>query len=145
MNPLSIPWGAQDKPVARSPVPNFIGLRNEVARQNQNLARRITIELQGLAGRPNGRYDLEYSAGASLRHYFHQLKLQHAAAHSSVRDLTNPEAGRLRSSYVPAENSHIVLGNPKVSSMLHLQRTNHDAQSIAARMGTAKIVERKMR
>ena len=147
MNPLSLPWGNKRKevPISGPPVPNYIGLRNEVARANVGVQHRVTIEIRGIKGMANSQYVLEYSAGSSLKHYLHQLKLQNAAVHSAVRDLTNMEKGRLRLSYVPAENAHIVLGNPDMSSVHHLQRSSVDTNQVMARMGPDKVVERKMR
>ena len=149
MNPLSIPFGVKPKPppeVQLPPVPNFIGVRNEVARDLRPASVRIKVQVQGVKGQPNATYEVEYRAGSPLKEYLEQLKLRHVAMTAAVRDQSNLSLGRLRLHYIPTQQSHITLGNPSVSSAMQFQRTRVDAQTVARTMGGGQqTVERKLR
>jgi hypothetical protein len=119
----------------KDPVPVYLGLRNEVVRENAKLERFISVIVRGIRGVPDGEYKLAWSQGMALKHYLSQLKLVSTAIRSAVRDLANPEAGRLRMHYIPAEGARIALGNPAVSSALQFQRSSHNAESVARDMG----------
>lgn len=135
MNPLSIPWGRKPKVEKQDPVPSFIGVRNEAVRDSAEAEHHISITVRGLQGTPDGEYKLEWVEGTPLKHYLSQLKLIGPAMRSAVRDLSNPEAGRVRMHYIPEKEAKIVLGNPSVSSALQFQRSSHDAERVASRMG----------
>lgn len=149
IDPLSLPWGKKAKKVSGPPKPNFLGVRNEAVRDGAGAENHITIQVSGLAGQPNSTFKLAYQPGLQLRHYLQQLKLVHLASQAAMRDTSNPEVPRLRLTYVLNRNSHITLGHPSVSSVMHLQRSRVDAMDVAARMGSTgrgpppKVVERK--
>jgi len=146
LNPLSVPWGQKPKVAVKEPVPSYLGLRNEAARDNAGAEKFITITVRGIRGTPEGEYRLEWTEGNTLKQYLSQLKLISAAMKSAVRDLTNPEAGRVRMYYIPEVGARIVLGNPTVSSALQFQRSSHDAEAVARRMGGgAKFVDIPLR
>jgi hypothetical protein len=148
MNPLSIPFGNPEKPKVeyRAPIPHFLGVRNEVARDSASAQLKIKIQVSGVKGQPNATYEVEYMAGAPLKQYLDRLKLKQAACLSAVRDLSNMSAGRLRLHYVPTEKSHITLGNPAVSSVLQYQRSRVDAMAVARQMDHgAQVVSRRLK
>lgn len=142
LNPLSVPWGQKPKVAQREPIPSYLGLRNEAVRDNASAERFITVSVRGLRGTPEGDYKLEWAEGATLKQYLSQLKLISTAMQCAVRDLTNLEAGRLRMHYIPQEGAKITLGNPSLSSALQFQRSSHDAESVARKMGGgARVVD----
>jgi hypothetical protein len=142
LNPLSVPWGKKPEVEEREAVPSFLGLRNEAVRDNAGAEKSITIAVHGLKGTPNGEYKLEWVEGTTLKQYLSQLKLVSTAMRSAVRDLTNLGIGRLRMHYIPQEGARIALGNPSLSSALQFQRSSHDAEAVALKMGGgAKVVE----
>lgn len=135
MNPLSIPWGQKPKVEEKEPVPSFIGVRNEAVRDSAAAEDHVSITVRGLQGTPDGEYKLEWVEGTPLKRYLAQLKLVGPAMRSAVRDLTNPEVGRVRMHYIPDKGAKIVLGHPSVSSALQFQRSSHNAENVALRMG----------
>jgi len=143
MNPLRVPWGK--KPPTKkekSASPPFIGIKNEAARENRDASSFVSISVRGVKGAPNGSYLLPWSEGACLKYYLSQINLITAAIHSAILDDAYPEEGRLRLRYVPKNNSRIKLGAPSVGAALQYQRSSHDAQRIAYRMGGGtKVVE----
>lgn len=142
MNPLSTPWGKKPKVEEREPVPSFIGVRNEAVRDSASAEKLVTVVVRGIKGSPDGEYKLEWTAGTTLKHYLSRLKLVSVAMRAAVRDVTNPSAGRVRMHYVPEAGAKITLGSPSVSSALQFQRSNHNAENIAQRMGGgAKFVD----
>lgn len=142
LNPLSVPWGKKPKVEQGEPVPIYLGLRNEAVRDNAQAEKFVIIAVQGLKGVPSGEYKLEWVEGAPLKQYLSQLKLTTVAMRSAVRDAGHLEAGRLRMHYIPDCGAKIVLGNPSLSSAVHLQRSAHDAEAVALRMGGgAKFVD----
>jgi hypothetical protein len=153
IDPLNLPWGSKNKktlPETReAATPAYLGLRNEAVRDGLQAPRRIKIQVSGIDGTPSATYEVAYQHGVQLKYYLDQLRLKHLASRAAMRDLSNPGVARLRLNYVPTEKSHITLGNPSVSSVMHLQRSRVDAQDVAANMGRTgsgpapKVVERK--
>jgi hypothetical protein len=142
LNPLSVPWGQKPKVEEKAKVPSFLGLRNEAVRDNANAEKFVTVGVRGIKGAADGEYRLEWVEGTTLKQYLTQLKLVSTAMRSAVRDLTNPEAGRLRMHYIPEAGAKITLGSPSLSSALQFQRSSHDAEAVALRMGGgAKFVD----
>ena len=142
MNPLSVPWGHKPKVEEKERVPSYLGLRNEAVRDNASAERSITITVRGIKGAAEGEYKLEWFEGVTLKQYLSQLKLVSTALRSAVRDQTNLEAGRLRMHYIPEAGAKIVLGSPALSSALQFQRSSHNAEDVALKMGGgAKYVD----
>jgi len=142
LNPLSTPWGKKPHVEEKPTVPSFIGVRNEAVRDSANAKNIITVHVRSIKGVPDGEYRLEWVEGTTLKQYLTQVKLVSAAMHAAVRDTTNPSVGRVRMHYIPEPGAHITLGSPSVSSALQFQRSNHDAQNLARRMGGGeRIVE----
>jgi hypothetical protein len=144
VNPLNVPWG--QRPKLKSSTPTFLGVRNEIARENSHSEVFITVSVQGVKGAPNGSYKLEWQEGSALKYYLGQLKLITSAAHAALWDETNPDKGRLRLHYIPQRGAHIVLSNPSVSRALQYQRSNYDAAKVAMKMGHGEeVVEVRLR
>lgn len=142
LNPLSSPWGQKPKVEKGETVPSYLGLRNEAARDGAAAEKFITVTVRGLKGIPNGEYKLEWVEGSTLKLYLSKLKLLASAMSSAVRDLSNPEVGRVRLNYVPSVGAKIVLANPALSSAMQFQRSAHDAADVSLRMGEgAQVVE----
>lgn len=135
LNPLNIPWGKKPKKEKEDPVPSFIGVRNEAVRDSSDAKQTIHIKVRGLRGAPDGDFELEWTPGTPLKTYLSRLKLLMVAAHSAIRDTERLELGRLRLHYIPEPGAKIVLGRPTVSSAISFQRSNHNAESVAQRMG----------
>lgn len=138
INPLNCPWGKSSTPAFEAKVVtegHHIGKRNEAVRDSVRAESFVIVRTVGVRGVPSGDYRLAYSSGAKLGFYLAKLGLKAAALRASVMDATNPSRGKLRMSYVPLEGSVIVLSRPGVSSVLQFQRSNHDAQAVARRMG----------
>jgi hypothetical protein len=137
-DPLKCPWGkSPQRPLddRRVNEGHHIGKRNEAVRDSVGSLSFVTVRVMGVRGVPSGDYRVAYSPGAKLGFYFAKLGLKAASLRASVMDARNPSRGKLRMSYVPLEGAVIVLGRPGVSSALRLQSSNHDAQSVARRMG----------
>ena len=152
MTPLNVPWGKKapiPKEPERPPVPVFLGVTNERVKDQapiENDPTAITIQVNGVKGVPNNTFKVRWSKGTALGVYLKQLHLSYVALKAAVRDLKNPDGGRLRSYYIPEPGAHIVLGNPTVSSALIYQRSSHDAQRVARNMGDgAKFVDVPLR
>jgi hypothetical protein len=147
VNPLDIPkWGPKPKPkLLRKRVEQFTGLRNEAVKDDVGADSHITIQVMGgIKGTSSQIYKVAFVEGQSLKQYLGRLKLRRAAIYNAVYDQTNLQAGRCRISYVPTRGSHITIGKSSVGSATQFQRSNHDAQRVAANMGGgAKVVERK--
>lgn len=142
LNPLSVPWGQKPKVEPKETAPSYLGLRNEAVRDNAQAAKSITIAVHGLKGTPNGEYRLEWIEGTTLKQYLSQLKLVGTAMRSAVRDQTHLEMGRLRMHYIPEEGAQITLGSSSLSSALQFQRSSHNAEDVALKMGGgARVVD----
>lgn len=148
MNPLYIPkWDTKKKKKGKSlkTVEHFLGVQNEAVKDDASASSHITINIAGgIRGNDPQTYKLAYSEGQSLGQYLGRLKLKKAGIYNAVYDQTNLSNGRCRMTYVPRRGSIITIGLARAGSASHLQRTNHDAQRLAANMGGgAHIVEVK--
>ena len=147
MNPLDLPkWGPKPKPKPfEKKIEHFLGVQNEVVRDDAGADAHITIQvLGGIKGTNPQSYKVAFTEGQPLGQYLGRLKLKRAAAYSAVYDQTDLSRGRCRMSYVPKKGSHITLGRAAVGSATQHQRSSHDAQKLAANMGGgAKVVEVK--
>jgi len=146
MNPLDLPWSSASpkKEPEKERKPNFIGIQNEVVRDDASAPKHITISVRGISGVPSQEFKVAYSEGQPLSKYLMRLKLKRVATYNAVYDQTNLEKGRCRMTYVPQVGAHILIGPPGVGSAYSLQRTNHDARRLSANMGGgAKVVEGK--
>jgi hypothetical protein len=145
VNPLHLPkWNIKKKKPLHE-VEHFLGIQNEVVRDDADAKSHITIKAAGgIRGSETQTYKVEHIEGQSLGQYLGRLKLKRAGIYSAVYDQTNLSNGRCRMTYVPKGGAVITIGGAKSGSATHLQRTNHDAQRIAANMaGGAKVVEVK--
>ena len=147
MNPLNIPkWGPKPKPKPfEKKVDAYLGLQNEVVRDDSSAESHITIQVTGgIKGTVAQTYKVAFVEGQSLGQYLSRLKLKRAAAYNAVYDQSNLETGRCRMSYVPKSRAHITIGRAMVGSATQHQRSNHDAQKLATNMGGgARVVEVK--
>ena len=149
MNPLDLPkWGSKPKPkveLSQKKVDSFLGLQNEIVRGDSVAEAHVIIQVMGgIKGVVAQTYKVAFVEGQSLGQYFGRLKLKRAAAYSAVYDQSNLSNGRCRMSYIPRRGAHIVIGRSGVGSATQYQRSNHDAQRVAARMGGgAQVVEVK--
>lgn len=135
MNPLDLPFGKKPKVEPGEKIPHFIGVRNEAVRDDSEAELSITIIVRGLKGFPSGEYKLKWESGSSLGHYLSRLRMKSIAIRSAVRNERDLEAGRLRMNYVPEPGSRIIVSNARLSSVAHLQRSNHNAETVARKMG----------
>lgn len=137
-NPLNIPWGKKDPEPPKPPekkVPSYLGLKNEAVKAAAGAEEVVTIKVGGLKGVPSGEYRLEWQEGARLKSYLSRLNLVHSALYSAVHDQTNLEVGRIKMTYVPSSGAIITIGSAGLSTVVHLQRSNHNAEHVALRMG----------
>ena len=138
MNPLYNPWAVKEplpKKTGPKVDPPYLGLRTELAKAAAQAPVKLVFEVRGLAAGLAGQYKIEYSEGAKLRYYLHQLRLTHAATYAAIYDQADLERGRRRLSYVPTINSRMLICSPKMGSAIQLQRTNVDAERVATNMG----------
>lgn len=135
MNPLDLPFGKKPRKEPEEKIPQFIGVRNEAVRDDLEAERFVTITVLGVKGATSGEYRLKWEAGSNLGRYFSRLKMKNVALRASVRNQDRLEDGRLRMNYIPEPGSRISVGPAKVSSAVGLQRSNHNAESVARRMG----------
>jgi hypothetical protein len=143
VNPLNLPqWGKKPKPFEKK-VDNFLGIQNEVVRDDAGAKDHIVIQaLGGIKGTTPQTYKVAYVEGQTLGQYLGRLKLKRAATYGAVYDQANLSGGRCRMTYVPQKGSHITIGNAGAGSATSHQRSNHDAQRLASNMGGgARIVE----
>jgi hypothetical protein len=147
MNPLDLPWSSappKKEPEIKERKPSFIGIQNEVVRDDASSSAHITVAVRGVSGVPSQEFKVAYVEGQSLGRYLTRLKLKRTATYNAVYDQTNLENGRCRMTYIPQAGANIAIGPPAVGSAYALQRTNHDARRLATNMGGgAKVVERK--
>jgi hypothetical protein len=145
LNPLHLPdWKEKKEPElpARNKRASHLGLRTEVTIVDKDAEHHIIIEVRGVKGTHPGKYKVAYVRGRKLGAYLRRLRLKRAACYSAVYDITNGKKGRLRMTYVPAKNSHIVLGSASLGVSSQFQRSSIDAQQVAVRMGGgSKVVE----
>lgn len=135
MNPLDLPFGKKPKVEPEERVPHFIGVRNEAVRDDSEAELTITIIVRGIKGFPGGEYKLKWESGSSLGHYLSRLRMKSIAIRSAMRNEADLEAGRLRTNYIPEPGSRIIVSNAKLSTAAHLQRSNHNAETVARKMG----------
>ena len=116
-----------------------------VVRDDAGADSHIVIQVMGgIKGTTPQSYKVAFVEGQTLGRYLGRLKLKRAAAYSAVYDRANLEVGRCRMSYVPQKGSFITVGGSAGGSATQFQRSNHDAQKVAARMGGgASVVEVK--
>lgn len=146
MNPLELPFGKKPKPEPKEKVPSYLGVKNEAVRDDETAEQHITIIVNGLKGVPNREFKLRWEPGQQLGKYFSRIKLKQTAIYAAVRNPDNLSAGRLRMTYIPEPGMRITVGNARVSSAVHLQRSNHNAESVARKMGGgARVVEVPLR
>jgi hypothetical protein len=125
--------------------PRSLGVRNDALAEDAGAHDIVTIEVRGARGAASGIYRLAYSQEATIRTYLRRLKLVHAALYSAVYDETKGQ--RCRLSYVPQKGAKIILCPGNMGLATQFQRSHHDAQDVAVRMGRrtdgtiAKIVE----
>lgn len=142
MNPLDLPFGKKPERPLEKKVPSYLGVKNEAVRDDQGANKKITISVGGLKGVSSGEYKLEWVEGRMLGEYLSRLKLKRAAIYAAVRNLDNLELGRLRMTYIPEVGDRIALGSASMSSAVSYQRSNHNAENVARRMGGgAKFVD----
>jgi hypothetical protein len=138
MNPLGSPWSSRNDRIDLHPEGStevqYLGLRNTKLTEAKD-RKALTIEVRGVGAVPSGPYKVAYSEGATLRYYLRQLRILHAASYSAVYDKANPEKGRCRLTYVPRENSEMLICPPRVGTATRFQRSNHDAEKVASKMG----------
>jgi len=143
-------WGKKKKP-KRKKTTNFLGVQNEAVRDSAKAEQFVIINVASVKGAASGSYKLAYVPGQSLKLYLKRLKLLRVAIYHSVYDLTNKEHGKCRMTYVPKAGARIQIGPVGVGLATHLQRTNVDAQRVAANMGggkgrpSPKVIERRMK
>lgn len=130
-------WKAKPKMEDGFTSPNFLGVTNEVLRDEAGAAEHITIEVRGLAKFPSGTYKLAFVSGASLGDYLKRVKLRYAGMTNAVYDYTNLEKGRCRMSYIPQKGARIVIGRADMGPAFQFQRTTADGMRLAANMGKA--------
>jgi len=146
MNPLHLPFGKKEQKEPGKKVPHFLGVRNEAIRDDQDAEQHVTVIVRGVKGAVDGEYKLKWEPGKPLGDYFSRIKLKQSAVYAAVRDPDHLEKGRLRMHYIPEPGSRVTVGNPRVSSAISLQRSNHNAESIARKMGGgARVVEVPLR
>lgn len=146
MNPLQLPFGKKPKKEPAKKVPNYLGVKNEAVRDDEDAEQHITIIVSGLKGVPSGEFRLKWEPGQQLGQYFSRIKLKQTAIYAAVRNPDDLAAGRLRMTYIPKPGMRITVGNARLSSAVHLQRSNHNAESVARRMGGgARVVEVPLR
>jgi len=142
MNPLNLPFGRKPRKEPQEKVPNFLGVKTEAVRDDAGAEKFIIISVGGLKGIPAGEFKLAWVEGQSLGVYLSRIKMKRAAIYAAVRNPDRLELGRLRMTYIPEEGDRITIGNAQVSSALTFQRSNHNAEAVARRMGGgARIVE----
>ena len=135
LNPLDLPWAKPPPPEPEGEsVPHFIGVRNEVVRDDAGAKEIITIEVRAVSGVPSGKYTLEYTPGQRLSKYLSRLKLKRAATYNAVYDQSNLEKGRCRMSYVPEVGAHITIGPPAYGSAMQYQRSSMDSHELGRRL-----------
>lgn len=137
MNPLSNPWSKNDRidlQLEENAEAQYLGLRNTKMKEAED-RKSLVIEVRGSKSVPSGPYKVEFSKGATLRYYLRQLRILHAASYSAVYDQAHPERGRCRLTYVPYEDSKIIICPPAVGTASRLQRSSHDVDKIVSKMG----------
>lgn len=145
LNPLDLPnWKKRKKPelptLGRSM--SHLGLKAEVIIVDKDAKHHVIIEVRGVKGAVPGKYKVAYRKGCSLGIYLRRLRLKRTACYSAVYDINNKNRGRLRLTYVPTENSHIVIGSGALGVSTQFQRSSIDAQRVAVQMGGGrKVVE----
>ncbi len=144
MNPLSLPDWNKKKPEAlsRDKRASHLGLKAEVTIIDKDAEHHVVIEVRGAKGVHPGKYKLAYKKGCNLGDYLRRLRLKRVACYSAVYDISNKNRGRLRMTYIPNKESHIVMGPGSLGVSTQFQRSSIDAQRVAARMGGGrKVVE----
>lgn len=137
MNPLKLPWSKRPVKVEVEKAPNepYLGLRNTKVRESRDLKQYLVVAVSGISSIPAGPYKVEYSEGATLRWYMRQLRMLHAASYAAVRDVTYPDRGRCRLTYIPKQDSRITISSARISSAMRMQRSVHDPKQLARNMG----------
>jgi hypothetical protein len=148
MNPLGIPkWGKKKLPeedVSRGRNVSF-GVRGETVELNRDAEEYITVEVR-VDSIPHGEYRMEYLPGVPLGIYLRRLRLKRVACYSAVYDLKSDNRGRLRMTYLPKPQSHILIGKATIGTATSMQRSSVDAQRSAALMGGGqRVVEIKVK
>ena len=137
MNPLKLPWvatsgsQAQQKPAATGARP-YLGKRIETS-NSAKLVQHIDIECRGISSR-SGVMHVEYVPGQALKRYLSQLNLKHTAIYAAVYDTQRPARGRLRLTYVPEADSHILICPPSYGLATALQKTSVDVYQLMSKM-----------
>lgn len=100
----------------------------------------VVIEVRGTKGVHPGIYKLAWQEGQRLGDYLRRLRLKRIACYSAVYDINAKDRGRLRMSYIPTKDSHIVIGSSALGVSTQFQRSSVDAQRVAANMGGGRRV-----
>jgi hypothetical protein len=95
----------------------------------------VTVRVEGVSKVRSGVYKVPYTEGRMLRHYLQVAGLVLVGSKHAMRDMTNPEKGRLRTSYVPSPDSVILIGPANYSPVLvELRQKKADAVRVAESM-----------
>ena len=143
MNPLNLPdWKKPKLPEKKGGRNASLGLKSEAVIIDAGAKHHVTIEVRGTKGVHPGAYKLAYEEGRPLGDYLRRLRLKRTACYSAVYDIKAENQGRLRMTYVPSKDSHIVIGSSALGVATQFQRSSVDAQHVAAKMGGGrKVVE----
>jgi len=143
VNPLFIPnWERPPEKDSYKGNNQSLGLKTETVLIDKDAEHHVVIEVRSAKGVHPGVYKLAWKKGQPLGEYLRRLRLKRAACYSAVYDLSAKNRGRLRMSYVPNKDSHIVIGSSALGVASQFQRSSVDAQRVAAKMGGGrKVVE----
>lgn len=143
MNPLSLPdWNKPKEEDPRTGNNQSLGLKAEAVMLDKDAKHHVVIEVRGAKGVHPGVYKLAWQEGRPLGDYLRRLRVKRAACYSAVYDINAKNRGRLRMSYIPNQDSHIVIGSSALGVANQFQRSSVDAQRVAANMGGGrKVVE----
>jgi hypothetical protein len=126
-------------PPPRAPQERKLSRKEEVAEAALVASQVLKVEIRGVDVAKDGTYSFAYDGERQLGKYLDQLELRRLATRNAVYDMSNLEAGRLRMTYVPSPDTTILIGARDYGPMSHLQRTNHDGQRLAKRIGTESV------
>lgn len=141
MNPLSLPdWKKPKEKDPRTGNNQSLGLKAEAVMFDKDAKHHVVIEVRGTKGVHPGIYKLAWQEGQRLGDYLRRLRLKRIACYSAVYDINAKDRGRLRMSYIPTKDSHIVIGSSALGVSTQFQRSSVDAQRVAANMGGGRRV-----
>jgi hypothetical protein len=141
VNPLSLPNWKKPKEEPKITGRNVsLGPKGETVIIDKDAKHHVIIEVRGAKGVHPGSYKLAWQEGCSLGGYLRRLRLKRAACYSAVYDINAKNRGRLRMTYVPNKDSHIVIGSSALGVATQFQRSSVDAQRVATNMGGGRRV-----